>query len=124
MLKDGFYNMDCFEGFKQISDKSVDMILCDLPYGTTQCSWDEILPFEQLWKEYKRIIKDNGAIEGRHGRTASGFYRSEILPDAREIIWQKSYYTRATQTIVRSAFFSAAVMAAAKARTTYRTVTK
>lgn len=62
MLKDGFYNMDCFEGFKQINDKSVDMILCDLPYGTTQCSWDAVLPFEQLWKEYKRIIKDNGAI--------------------------------------------------------------
>lgn len=38
MLKDGFYNMDCFEGFRQINDKSVDMILCDLPYGTTQCS--------------------------------------------------------------------------------------
>ena len=62
MLKDGFYNMDCFEGFRQINDKSVDMILCDLPYGTTQCSWDAVLPFEQLWKEYKRIIKDNGAI--------------------------------------------------------------
>lgn len=55
MLKDGFYNMDCFEGFRQINDKSVDMILCDLPYGTTQCSWDAVLPFEQLWKEYKRI---------------------------------------------------------------------
>lgn len=62
MLKDGFYNMDCFEGFRKINDKSVDMILCDLPYGTTQCSWDTVLPLEQLWEEYKRIIKDNGAI--------------------------------------------------------------
>jgi site-specific DNA-methyltransferase (adenine-specific) len=47
---------------KNIPDKSIDMILCDLPYGTTACKWDTIIPFEPLWKEYKRIIKDNGAI--------------------------------------------------------------
>ena len=62
MIEDGFYCMDCFDGMAQIDDKSIDMILCDLPYGTTQCSWDVIIPFEPLWKEYKRIIKDNGAI--------------------------------------------------------------
>lgn len=45
-----------------ISDKSIDMILCDLPYGTTQCKWDIVIPFEPLWKQYKRIIKKNGAI--------------------------------------------------------------
>ena len=61
---------------------------------------------------------------GRHGRTASSFYSTEILPDAREIVWQKSYYTHATQTIVRNVFFMAAVMAAARARITYRTATK
>jgi site-specific DNA-methyltransferase (adenine-specific) len=47
---------------KDISDKSIDMILCDLPYGTTACKWDTIIPFEPLWEQYKRIIKDNGAI--------------------------------------------------------------
>jgi site-specific DNA-methyltransferase (adenine-specific) len=47
---------------KDIPDKSIDMILCDLPYGTTACKWDTIIPFEPLWKQYKRIIKDNGAI--------------------------------------------------------------
>lgn len=62
MIDDGFYCMDCFEGMPQIDDKSIDMILCDLPYGTTQCSWDVVIPFEPLWEEYKRIIKDNGAI--------------------------------------------------------------
>jgi site-specific DNA-methyltransferase (adenine-specific) len=56
------YQMDCLEGMKLIPDKSIDMILCDLPYGTTQCKWDEIIPFEKLWKQYERIIKDNGAI--------------------------------------------------------------
>lgn len=45
-----------------IPDKSIDMILCDLPYGTTQCKWDTVIPFEPLWKQYNRIIKDNGAI--------------------------------------------------------------
>lgn len=62
MIKDGFYCMDCFDGMTLIDDKSIDMILCDLPYGTTQCSWDVVIPFEPLWEEYKRIIKDNGAI--------------------------------------------------------------
>ncbi|MEB9609654.1 site-specific DNA-methyltransferase [Bacillus cereus] len=56
------FNMDCLEGMKLIPDKSVDMILCDLPYGTTACKWDSIIPFDLLWKQYERIIKDNGAI--------------------------------------------------------------
>jgi site-specific DNA-methyltransferase (adenine-specific) len=47
---------------KEIPDKSVDMILCDLPYGTTACKWDNVIPFEPLWEQYKRIIKDNGTI--------------------------------------------------------------
>ena len=53
---------DCLEVMKKLPDKCVDMVLCDLPYGTTACKWDTIIPFEPLWKEYKRIIKDNGAI--------------------------------------------------------------
>ena len=53
---------DCLEVMKDIPDKSVDMILCDLPYGTTACKWDSIIPFEPLWEQYERIIKDNGAI--------------------------------------------------------------
>lgn len=47
---------------KQIDDKSIDMILCDLPYGTTACKWDTIIPLEPLWIQYNRIIKDNGVI--------------------------------------------------------------
>jgi site-specific DNA-methyltransferase (adenine-specific) len=53
---------DCLDVMKDIPDKSVDMILCDLPYGTTACKWDNVIPFEPLWEQYKRIIKDNGAI--------------------------------------------------------------
>ena len=56
------YQGDCLEIMKDIPSKSVDMILCDLPYGTTACKWDNIIPFEPLWEQYNRIIKDNGAI--------------------------------------------------------------
>lgn len=53
---------DCLELMSNIPEKSVDMILCDLPYGTTACKWDIVIPFEPLWKEYNRVIKDNAAI--------------------------------------------------------------
>lgn len=53
---------DCIEVMKTMPDGSIDMILCDLPYGTTSCCWDTIIPFEPLWEQYKRIIKYNGAI--------------------------------------------------------------
>ena len=53
---------DCLEKMKTIPDQSIDMILCDLPYGTTTCKWDVVIPFELLWEQYKRIIKDHRAI--------------------------------------------------------------
>lgn len=53
---------DCLELMKDIPNKSIDLILCDLPYGTTDCKWDSIIPFDELWKQYNRIIKDNSAI--------------------------------------------------------------
>ena len=56
------YKGDCLEAMKSIPDKSIDMILCDLPYGTTQNKWDAILPLDELWKHYNRIVKDDGAI--------------------------------------------------------------
>ncbi len=56
------YLGDCLELMKEVGDGSVDMILCDLPYGTTQNKWDSIIPLDKLWEQYTRIIKDNGAI--------------------------------------------------------------
>jgi len=53
---------DCLEVMRDIKSESIDMILCDLPYGTTQCKWDSVIPFDRLWLQYKRIIKPNGAI--------------------------------------------------------------
>lgn len=56
------YNGNCLEVMKQIPDKSVDLILCDLPYGTTENKWDIVLPFDELWDAYKRIIRKKGNI--------------------------------------------------------------
>lgn len=56
------YNEDCLEGMKRVPDNSIDMILCDLPYGTTRNKWDSIISLDRLWEQYERIIKDNGAI--------------------------------------------------------------
>lgn len=56
------YNGDCLEEMKKIESKTVDLILCDLPYGTTDCKWDNVIPFDELWEQYNRVIKENGAI--------------------------------------------------------------
>ena len=53
---------DCLELMKKIPDGSIDMILCDLPYGATRNKWDSIIPLDKLWEQYERIIKDNGCI--------------------------------------------------------------
>jgi site-specific DNA-methyltransferase (adenine-specific) len=82
---------DCLDVMTRIPDKSVDMILCDLPYGTTACKWDTIIPFEPLWVEYERIIKPNGAIV----LTASQPFTSALIMSnpslfRYEIIWKKT----------------------------------
>lgn len=56
------YKGDCLEVMKKIPDSSVDMILCDLPYGTTNCRWDSVIPFDDLWAQYNRVTKENAAI--------------------------------------------------------------
>ena len=60
--KDKIYNCDCLEGMKHIPNASIDAIICDLPYGTTSCEWDSIIPFDALWAEYKRIAKPTAPI--------------------------------------------------------------
>tara|TARA_R110000823_G_scaffold300113_1_gene420855 strand:+ start:14 stop:742 length:729 start_codon:yes stop_codon:yes gene_type:complete len=63
MKRNEIYLGDCLELIpKHVEDKSIDMIFCDLPYGTTQNKWDSVIPLDELWKEYRRVIKDNGAI--------------------------------------------------------------
>ena len=81
---------DCLELMKDIPDKSIDAIIADLPYGTTACKWDTIIPFEPLWEQYQRIIKDNGAIV----LTASQPFTSALVMSnpklfKHEWIWEK-----------------------------------
>lgn len=91
MKINNIYQGDCLEIMKNIQDKNIDMILCDLPYGTTACEWDIIIPFEPLWEQYKRIIKDNGAIVLTASQPfTSMLVMSNIKMFRYEWIWEKT----------------------------------
>ena len=95
---DKIYNEDCLIGMQKIDDKSIDCIICDLPYGTTKCSWDIIIPFDKLWDQYNRIIKDNGAIILFGQEPFSSLLRVSNLKDYRyDIYWQKERLTNIMQ---------------------------
>jgi len=111
---------DCLEKMKDIPDKSIDMILCDLPYGTTACKWDTIIPFEPLWEQYKRIIKDNGAIV----LTASQPFTSALVMSNIKMfkycwIWVKEKAGNFQQAKKRPCKFSEDVVVFCKNVTTY-----
>lgn len=85
---------DCLEVMKSIPDNKVDMILCDLPYGTTACSWDVIIPFDNLWEQYNRIIKHQGAIVLFGSEPFSSMLRmSNIKMFKYDWIWRKNNAT-------------------------------
>ena len=88
------YEGDCLEVMKKIPDQSVDMILCDLPYGTTQNKWDSIIPLDLLWKEYERIIKPKGVI----ALTSQGIFTAKLILSNEawfkyKFVWVKSKAT-------------------------------
>jgi DNA modification methylase len=90
MKKIDLLHGDCPELMKDIPDKSIDMILCDLPYGTTACKWDTIIPFEPLWEQYERIIKDSGAIVLFGSEPFSTMLRMSNLQNFKyDWIWEK-----------------------------------
>lgn len=86
---------DCLELMKEIPDKSIDMILCDLPFGqTARNKWDSVIPFDLLWKQYDRIIKDNGAIV----LFANGMFTADLIQSNRKmwrynLVWEKAQPT-------------------------------
>ena len=89
---------DCLELMQDIPNASIDMILCDLPYGTTQCKWDTIIPFELLWEQYNRIIKDDGAILLFGQEPFSSHLRLSNLQDYKyDIYWEKERLTNIQQ---------------------------
>ena len=84
------YNEDCLVGMKRIPDKSIDMILCDLPYGTSANKWDVVIPFELLWEQYLRIIKDDGAIVLTGSEPFSSILRTSNLENYKyDWKWEK-----------------------------------
>lgn len=85
---------DCLELMTDIPDQSIDMILCDLPYGTTQCEWDKLIPFVPLWEQYERVIKTNGAIVLFSAQP----FTTDLINSNRklfryEIVWKKTVGT-------------------------------
>lgn len=82
---------DCLELMKDIPDKSVDMVLCDLPYGTTACKWDMVIPFEKLWEQYHRILKRNGVVTlfGSQPFTTT-MVTSNLEEFREELVWLKN----------------------------------
>lgn len=82
---------DCLERMKEIPDGSVDMILCDLPYGTTACKWDSVIPFDLLWLAYNRILKKNGCVALFGAEPFSSFLRLSNLKNYKyDWIWEKN----------------------------------
>ena len=82
---------DCLKYLKQFPDNSIDMVLCDLPYGTIQNKWDSVISLSKLWKEYERVVKDNGAIV----LTSQGLFTAQLMMSNPKMfkykwIWEKS----------------------------------
>ncbi len=101
-MKNTIVQGDCLEVMRDIPDNSIDMILCDLPYGTTACAWDSIIPFEPLWAHYKRIIKDRGAVV----LTGSQPFTTDLIMSNRE--WFK--YEDIWNKVVKTGHLNAKIM--------------
>ena len=85
---------DCLEVMQSIPDKSIDMILCDLPYGTTQNKWDSVIDLQQLWKEYERIVKDDGAIV----LTSQGIFTAKLILSNEKLFKYKVTWIKSKST--------------------------
>lgn len=113
-------NADCFDVFPFIDDKSIDAIICDLPYGTTACKWDSVLPFDKLWEQYERIIKDDGCIV----LFASNPFASAVIMSnpklfRYEFIWNKVIPTGFTMANYRPMMQHELVLVFSKGKMTY-----
>lgn len=86
------FNADCLEAMKQIPSGSVDMVLCDLPYGTTACKWDSVIPFQPLWEQYRRVCKGAVVLTASQPFTSS-LINSNLLEFRYCWVWEKSKAT-------------------------------
>ena len=93
-IKNSIFEGDCIDILKQFPDSSIDMVLCDLPYGTTQNKWDSVIPLDELWKEYHRVVKNDGAII----LTSQGIFTAKLILSNEKsfkykLVWEKSKST-------------------------------
>lgn len=92
------YNGDCLEIMRTLEDKSIDAIITDLPYGTTKCAWDVIIPFDKMWEQYLRVVKDNAPIILFGQEPFSSLLRlSQLKLFKYDIYWEKERLTNITQ---------------------------
>jgi len=116
---------DCLEVMKQISDKSVDMILCDLPYGIISCSWDVIIPFDRMWEYYNRIGKQNAAVV----LFASQPFTTDLICSNRKnfkypLVWNKNVPTGMSSARYRPMKYHEDILIFYKEQPTYNPIMK
>ena len=114
---------DCLEEMKNIADGSVDMVLCDLPYGSTKLAWDIIIPFEPLWEQYNRIVKDNGAIVLFGQEPFSSYLRLSNLKNWKyDWYWKKERPTNIFQVKRRPAKYCEVISVFYRKQCTYNEI--
>lgn len=125
MKKNNIYYKDCIKGMKRIPDGTIDCIICDLPYGTTSCSWDVIIPFDKLWEQYNRIIKKNGNIV----LFCSGLFTHKLIASNTKyfkykLIWKKNVPTGMASAKYRPMKYYEEICIFNKGRGTYNPIMK
>lgn len=116
---------DCLKLMNRISDKSVDLILCDLPYNITSMKWDCKIPFDELWKQYNRVVKDNGNIV----LFSSGLFTVDLINSNRKyfkykLIWEKNVPTGMSSAKYRPMKYYEEICVFAKGKSTYNPIMK
>ncbi len=116
---------DCLDVMKELPDKSIDMILCDLPYGTTSCAWDTIIPFEPLWGQYKRVVKDDGVVI----LFSSGLFTIDLINSNREnfkykMMWKKNVPTGMSSAKYRPMKYYEEICVFSNGKPTYNPIMK
>jgi len=124
-MKQEIWHGDCLELMKDVPDKSVDMILCDLPYGTTACKWDTIIPFDKLWEQYERICDESSAIV----LFASQPFTTDLIVSNRDkfrysLVWSKNVPTGMTAAKYRPMRYHEDILVFYKNQPTYNPVMK
>ena len=119
------YKGDCLVEMNNIQDKSVDMILCDLPYGTTCLKWDSVIPFDKLWEQYNRVLKDNGNII----LFSSGTFTIDLIISNRnnyryKLIWEKNVPTGMSSAKYRPMKYYEEICVFGNSKATYNPIMK